>query len=240
MSRHPPLAGGGGGNLGAAYYAALAASRLGISPTDKNFAFDFDEFNKATSTTVQTSWSNSATGTGALATRISGSAGGVHQATTGATAASSMEILGTSILASDVTTKKWHMAWRQKVTTAITAQTRAVSGFANIAFTKTITAGVFGPADTVNFRMQYDATYLAAGSTLDLGVPIDLAYHVFEIYCKGDSKIYARVDEGPELSVTPAANPSDGCYLFGGIINGTDAVARIIERDFVASAFPRT
>jgi hypothetical protein len=231
--------GGGGINPTAAYYQARALSLLGLAAVDKNFLFDFDDFDKAHLTTDQTGWQKAVVGTGTLSTRVSGTRGGVHLASTGATTGGVTDVQNLSVIVSDLSADKWYMAWRQKMTTTVAAATRAHSGFLNIAATRTIQVGVFGASSTVNFRLQYDG--MAAGSFLDLGVAIDQSYHVFEVYGKGEgnNKIYVRTDEGAELSVTAASNPTDGMFLWGEVINGADNVNYAIQRDFCAWLSPR-
>lgn len=237
---YTPIPGGtAGGQLGASYYQGRALQFLGISSSNKNFGFFWDDFTANAATTSSTGWQASPVGTGALSTRVASTKGGMQQITTGATAASFMEIWTNEVLVSDLSAEKWYVVFRQKVTTAVTAQTKAWSGLFNVAGNKSVAAGVFGASSVVNFVWQYDGN--ATGSFLDSGVAIDTAYHVFEAYSKGEgnNKVYVRSDEGAEASVTAAAHPTDGVFILSQITNGTDAVTRTMQRDFTGALFPR-
>lgn len=224
-------------DLAGSYYRALAISRLGLTAGDKAYGFFFDDFDRAGSATAPTGWALSNTGSAAYASQIAGGKGGQARASTGATAGSFAQSFQEAFLISAIGTQKWWTGNMFAVSTAITAQSDASRGLINTASNKSILAGVWGPSSIVNFRLQYDG--IATGTFLDLGVAIDTAYHLFEIYCKGDAKLYARVDEGVELSVTPASNPADSLQLFARVGNGTDAVNRSMDTDFTACLYPR-
>lgn len=223
------------------YYMSLAMSRCGVASGDKAFGFGFEDFDSTASTVITPRRFNGAAGSGAMSTRVANSKGGIVQITTGATAGSLLDMHAYEALIDNLTTQKWWIGHRQAVTTAVTAATTAASGAENVAGTKTIVAGVMGNGGgaATNFSLQYDGSF--ATSFLDLGVAIDTAFHLFEIYSKGESnnKIYVRVDEGSELSVTAASSPTDSVYLVSRMANGGDAVARTMQIDFSACLFPR-
>jgi hypothetical protein len=228
--------GGGGGSPGAAYYLALAASRIGISSTDKNFGFIFEDFDKSSSLTAANGWINGVTGSASLSARVASTKGGVVQLTTSGSAGDRIDITSLEILVSALGTDKWWFAGRFKLTTApFAGQTQAAVGLFN-STGNSISIGEF--AGNVNYRLQYDGA-LPAGSFLDMGVAVDTAFHVGEFYSKGDNKLYTRFDEGSELNVTPSSNPTTGMYMICSVGNGTNAAVQTNQVDFVSCLYPR-
>jgi hypothetical protein len=222
--------------LAQAYYQALALSRLGLSAGDKTYGFYWNDFDRATAIASADGFQGTNAGSGAVTSAATGVRGGIEQNTTGATAGSISDSFAQPRLIGAVGTDKWWFAVRQAVTTAITAQTTACAGIYDFA-AKSVQVGVFGAGSIVNFCLQYDGSF--GGTFQSLGVAIDTSFHVFEIYCKGDSKVYYRVDEGAENSVTPVAPSALSLGIYMSLLNGTDAVARTIQRDFVACLYPR-
>lgn len=222
--------------LADSYYRALAISRLGLTAGDKTYGFFWEDFLQAASNTAPFGWQASTSGSGAHSYVVAGSKGGNIQATTGATANSFADAFATGRLVGAIGTDKWWIGFRMTVTTAVTAQTIASVGFYDAA-SKSVQAGVFGAGSAVNFQVQYDGSF--AGTFASMGVAIDTSAHFFELYCKGDSKVYFRIDEGTEGSVTPAAASANSQYLYWETGNGTDAVTRTAQRDFISCLFPR-
>lgn len=226
--------------LGQAYYKALAISRLGLTAGDKAYGFHWHDFDTAQTSSQPLGWQVAAVGTGTAAIRVAGGKGGLVRIAAGATNGGILNMFSNASLVAAISTDKWWFGVRQAVKTAITAQTVASSGLYDFS-AKTVHIGVFGTSvgggGTTSFTLQYDGD--RAGTFVSTGVAIDTAMHVFEVYCKGDSKIYYRTDEGNEASVTPAAASALAQMLFCTVANGSDNVDRQMDLDFVACLYPR-
>jgi hypothetical protein len=179
-------------------------------------------------------------GTGAGAQQaITDEGGGWHQLTTGATAASAAFALLNSPAARTGGTVPWYCAHRSKLTTAVTAQTKAWAGLQDASFGPTIGAGFFGNLHATNFSVQYDGN--EAGSFVSLGVAADTAAHTFELWTTGDSKLHCTIDFGADLcNVTMASAPTNAMSGARYARNGTDAIARTVRIDWFACMFKRS
>lgn len=214
---------------------------LGLStlPNDANLAEFFDDFLlSAGATTAPPGWVFGNGGTGALAAQVAASGGGLIRTTSGATAGATAALQSTVGLIANISTKKWWMAWRLTVSTAITAQTMAYVGLLNLAANKTVSMGVFGASSIVNFVLQYDGN--ETGSFVSTGVAIDTAAHIIEMWGLGDGKVHARIDGGTDLGATTMSSaPADSVYARSCVRNGTDNVARQLDLDWVHVLAPR-
>jgi hypothetical protein len=226
-----------------AFIQRRAISKIGGSIGGASVvAWFWDDFQwQGASQAVAMGWSQQLVGTGAGATLLNDEGGGVHQLTTGATAASSATAFTNPPLVRNVSTTPFYFATRIKLTTAITAQTIAVSGLINAVLgTKTIAVGAVGALSAVNFVLQYDGL-VPAGSFASFGVALDTNFHTFEVWAVGDGKLHFAIDFGSDLGpVTQAAAPTDSCSPTRQVLNGTDAVTRTIRFDWVAVLSKRT
>jgi hypothetical protein len=227
---------GGGSSPAQTYYQALASSRVGVALTDKNFGFLWDDFDKTNSLTAALGWINGITGSASVSMRVASTKGGIAQLNCSASSGDRIDITSLDILVSALGTDLWWYGGRQKlITTPAAGQTMAAIGLFNSGG-NSIAAGEF--AGNVNYRVQYDGA-MPAGSFIDLGVPVDTNAHFFELYGKGDGKLYARIDEGAEVSATPGSSPSTGMYLICSCANGTNAAVQTNQVDFVSCLYPR-
>ena len=70
-------------------------------------------------------------------------------------------------------------------------------GVMTTSFGRYIVAGVIGFLSTANFFVQYNGQVITSGGVgIDLAVPIDTAYHLFEFWIIGTT-LFARIDGGP-------------------------------------------
>jgi len=201
-----------------------------------NAAWYFDEFNGSVlGNAIAPNWRSTVVSTGAGSFGLVDEAGGVHQLTTGATASSSIIHNTDSPFTRSGGANVWYFAVRQKVTTAVTAQTMLYTGLQNLAATKTFGAGVFGANSAVNFTFQYDGN--ETGTFVSSGVAIDTAYHISEMWCRGDNKIHCSFDLGSAdlcAGATMSAAATDSHAGIRVARNGTDAVARSVRIDYFA------
>jgi hypothetical protein len=203
-------------------------------------SWQFDDMLAGSNTTVPVGWIAALTGTGVdIFSAINDEGSGVSQQSTGATAAGQSTHQTRSPIFRAVGTAAGYFCYRLKVTSAITAQTKAYGGVINVAGNKTIAAGVFGANSTTNFVFQYDG--VETGTFVSTGVAIDTAYHVYELWFTGDGKLHGAIDFGPDLiNATMASAPTDTCTPLRTVANGTDNVARIMRTDYFGSFAART
>jgi hypothetical protein len=207
----------------------------------RNVAPFFDDFwGSVVGNPISPGWRQPApAGTGAGSFVVAGGAGGVHQLTTGATAASSISNVTDSPAIFTVSGAPWYCAHRSKITTAVDAQAIVYGGLQNSAANKTLAAGFFGALSAANFVVQYDGN--EAGSFVDLGVAVDTAFHIFEMWGVGDGKIHCAIDYGADKGgAAMAAAPADYCYAIRMIKNGATAAARTVVGDWFAMVAKRT
>jgi hypothetical protein len=181
-------------------------------------------------------------GSGQFITPIAGSRGGTGKFSTGATAGSFTGGHSNSAFTGTRRTTKYYLAARMRVLTAVDAQARLALGLYDPAQTSPSSMfGVFGTAfggSNANFVLQYDGD--RGGSFVDLGKPIDTAYHIFELYNLGDSVIRCRVDGGTEFSATLTGDDTLVQDFFAWISNGTTAADRSLEVDWALAGAPRS
>lgn len=219
----------------AGIYLARGLALTGL-PNDPSMSWWFDDFTGIDSAQAAP-WTQFNAGSGARLTAVAGTAGGVVRISTGATGASISSASTTAGAVQSEATTKWYAAQRFRVITAIDAVTFAIAGLVNFANTKTLAVGVIGALNAVNFIAQYDGNF--AGSSLNLGVPIDTAFHVFEMYCLGDSVIRARIDGGAEVSAVQSAAPTDSLFQNFQVRNQGTAANRALEMDWFLSMTAR-
>lgn len=219
-------------------YLARGQSLAGLG---QDVAYDWQDFTATTSSLAAgVPWQAGGVGTGAVALNpnVVGYRGGIMRITSGATAASLMRVYGNTTNVAHNGTDRWYVACRMKVQTAITAQSTVYCGLFGSLGNATVGVGVFGASSTVNFVVQYDG--FETGTFLSTGVPIDTNFHVFELYVQGDSKVRCRVDGGNEINATMAGAAADAHAQIFGVKNGTDAVARNMDVDWMLIAAKRT
>jgi hypothetical protein len=160
-----------------------------------------------------------------------GSGGGVLQMTTGATAGSTSQWTSVAGIVSNISTARWYFAARFKVVTTPDAVSTEILGLLNFAANKTIGLGVVGALDSAHFIIQYDGNL--TGSKLSLGVSVDTALHVFEMWGTGSAVVNASIDGGTPVQVTQAAAPADALQALLVVKNGTTAAAQTMQTDWV-------
>lgn len=205
--------------------------------TPANGAWWWEDFNGTTSgaTGVPTNWRVVLVGTGATSYALTDEAGGVIQMASGATAASSVNEFTDSPMVRATGTGVWYMAHRSKITTAVTAATVAYVGLFNAGSTRTLTSGFFGGLNATNFVVQYDGN--ESGSSVNLGVAVDTAYHIFEEWGVGDGKLHCSIDLSSTdvcAGLTMASPATDSHSVIRTVKNGADAVNRAIRTDWIA------
>jgi hypothetical protein len=211
-----------------ATYLARSELLAGLAPTDP---FLFDDFTLESIATAAANW-QTVVSAGSINTSASALRGGAATLATTAAANAFAGLLSIGALTGPRKTSKWYCAFRMAVTTAIDAQAQAACGLHDVAGAgQTTLVGVFGAGSIVNFCAQYDGN--RAGSFLNLGVPIDTNFHVFEMYCKGDGVLRVIVDGGTEITVTPANVIAGASDLHPWVANGTTAAIRSANFDWV-------
>jgi hypothetical protein len=204
----------------------------------QNVAWLWDDFTgNQNSTALPAFWNSSNTGSAADSLQgIGDEGGGVQQITTGATAASRADRLTNAPMVQNANTKPWYFAVRMKITTAVTAQTKLYAGLLDASVgAQAITAGFHGSLHATNLVVQYDGS--EAGSIVNLGVAADTAFHVYEVWGRGDSKLHCSIDLSSTdicAGVTMATGITTSGSLRREAVNGTDAVARSVRFDYIA------
>jgi hypothetical protein len=139
---------------------------------------------------------------------------------------------GTTV--SNTKTKRWGIAVRFAILTTVDDQAGVGFGMRDVSGgSESIILGYGGAgAGGGNYHIQYDGDIQAsAGSRLSLGLATDLLYHIGEMWCLGDNKIYGRIDGGAVASVTPT-NALTSATLYRLAMNGTTAANRKIAFDW--------
>lgn len=222
-----------------AFMQVRALSKIGSAiGGPQNVAWFFDDFiGNQNSTALPAFWNTSNTGSATDALQsLNDEGGGVVQVTTGATANSRADRLMNSPMVRNPQTTAWYLAFRQKITTAVTAQTRIYTGILDASVGSiNIAAGFFGSLSAANFVVQYDGG--ETGSFVDLAVAVDTAYHTFEMWGgTGDNKLHCSIDLSSvdKCNVTLLAAPTISMSGRREAFNGTDAVARTVRHDWFA------
>lgn len=220
-----------------AIYTRLGLAMSGLA-NDASLGDLWDDFDKAASASVIPGWFRSNAGTGATATQVAGSAAGLVQFSTGVGANSREDWHALVGAIANVSTSRWYVAARLKVATAADAQAIVGFGLVNLAFTKTIIAGIAGGLDVAHFTVQYDGNF-GAGSSLSLVTAPDTNIHVVELAGRADGKVYARLDGGTIVSATMAAAPADSMYPIFTTRNGAAGNVATQQVDWALGLFAR-
>jgi len=241
VSRHPPIAGGGSAGTEGTDF-------VGLSPTAFKYLYRGTSFTGLSASEVGwfyedwvlpsfagfqgAPWQTASTGSGTFALNSAGEKGGVIELKTGGVG--SYRVSSLTPIVSNISTDKWYVATRFK--TSAVPDSRSYVGLRNLATTKTVAVGLFEGIEATNFCIQYDGDQ--TGSALSLATAQDASYHVFEMYGKGDGKVYGRIDGGAEVNATMSAAPTDSCFLTAQINEGTSG-AKSMFWDWVIAVFPR-
>lgn len=219
-----------GGSNAASQRTVRAAQLTGISTSLLTcFREDFAIHPSGAAAGVYTSF---ASGSGTLAPSVN-TIGGRSDVSSGATA-NSFYILATQpTLFGPPASNRLYFGARVAVTTAIDAQTFAITGLQVSGFGADVAIGVCGSNSTTNFVLQYDSLD-CLGTFLSTGQAINTSFHVFELWTVADGKYHAAVD-GIEISgspVTPASPPATQLKMMADVRNGTTATNRNMQIDW--------
>jgi hypothetical protein len=173
--------------------------------------------------------SASVSGSGAGDSKVAGTSGGVMFIESGATASSFVEVYGNASAIYKIDNSLWYIAFRMRLTTTPDAQAKLVNGIWNISGTKTAVIGAVGNLDTSHFVLQHSGNL--AGTDVDLA-SLDTNWHTFELYGLADGKVYATIDGGAAVSGTYSSPPTDACYSYMRVSNGTTAANQHMELDW--------
>jgi hypothetical protein len=163
-------------------------------------------------------------------------AGGWYQLASGTTAASTATRSPLHPLVGNPLTKNWYFAVRGKIVTVPDAQALNVWGLIDDG-SDTITLGSIGADSTADFVLSYNGA-LGAGSHISLGIPLDTAIHVFEMWSNEDGVLKARMDGGLLKTVNLTTASAYGS-LFMRAGNGTTAAAQTTQTDWVVCVAER-
>lgn len=232
MPRIPPIPNQQFGALTSARGLARGLSLAGITGET---SWDFEDFTAADSGSVpRIPWTSAIAGSATVNTAPAGQTyrGGLFRYTTGATAGSVYKVRSATYNIRQCGTDKWYVFARFAIKTAVSAQTIAGIGLYDDGTGNTCLIGVLGWNSTTLYGIQCD-NVPTAGTVANTGTSIDTNLHVFELYNKGDSVLRGRIDYGAETSVTQtnAAALIWEQHIF--IRNGTDAVTRDMDIDFI-------
>lgn len=212
-------------------YLQRGQAFAGLGP---DTSYLWQEFNASSSSGGAFDWFQAGVNSGSLVTNLDGVKGGVFRLSTGAGAASSETIDSRASVVAGQGTDTWYVAVRFRIQTAVTAQTVAGAGLRDsLTSVKTIQAGFFGALNGSNFGVQHSGT-VGAGSFLNFSVAVDTNFHVAEIYVRaGDGTVRARLDGGAEVSAALSSPPTSSSEAYVVIQNGTDAVNRNLDLDWM-------
>jgi hypothetical protein len=216
--------------------AAQLARAVLLAGLSADCATFFEEFGLTTGANAAPGWTVSLGGTATWNELVNNTKGGVGVLSTGATANSLGQLLSNACLVGPTKTDRWYVAFRMAVTTAIDAQTKAACGLQDVSGGgRTLLVGVFGPASTVNFQVQFDGD--KTGTFLDTAKAIDTGIHTFELYGLADGKVRCRIDGGAEVVSGVMVNDmSTGNDANPLITNGTTAANRSLQLDWIFMA----
>jgi hypothetical protein len=220
-------------------YRARALAALSLSAGDVTVVDLFDDFvNQSMQSTAPTGWTSTLAGSGAVGAPVTGLGGGLIRVDSGATAGSTAEVSSNSQLPGNLTTTPWFLAVRMRLAFTPNADSAAGVGWRNEAANKTIQVGNLSALNPTNYIVQYDGNQ--GGSALDLGLALDLTFHIFEFWTLGDGTLRARADGGTTVTAAMVSAPAD----FGRILvrsrNNGSAAARPFDVDWVFSMTKRS
>jgi hypothetical protein len=181
-------------------------------------------------------WTATIVGTGTISATTSGFRH-TWRIGSGATGSSTAQLRGGGNDVASTSTDRFYVVSRFKVATAITAQTMAYVGLWDSGASNSVTMGVIGALNTTNFIVQHSG--MEGGSSIDLGVAINTNFHVFEAWGRGTTQLCGRVDNA---AVVCGTQSSAGTNMMPVVVvrNGTDAVARNLDVDWLLLATGRT
>jgi hypothetical protein len=219
-------------------YSERALGFLGVAANSPTLGEDFDDFCRTGPSSVPANWTTAHAGTGgSYAIAGVGAGGGLVRLGTGATAGSQAIYTNTTGAIPNVATTKWYIAWRFRIPTTPDAQTKVFVGLFNQATTKTISVGFFPALHAANFVLQYDGSI--TGTALNLGVPVDTAFHVAEMYGTGSTTLNVVFDGVAKAPVVMASPPTDSVGPSWGVLNGTTPAAQQVDADYYYAQFVR-
>jgi hypothetical protein len=218
-----------------ANYLARAISIGGLAA---DFGYLWSDFELQAATTTPLGWGGAGTGgAGSVSLVPAGSACGIARYSSGATASGFAVQQTFQGIISNVSTSKGYMATRFRLNTTPDANSTLMVGLINAAGNATIAPGFFGGLSSANFVVQHGG--LITGSFINLGVAKDTAFHIFEVYFKGDGKLYARIDGGTEFNATLSSPPSDFMSALIEARNGGTAANQSLDVDWLLIAGQR-
>lgn len=210
-----------------------AIALAGMTPGD---LFEFHDDLPLSTSTTPPGWQSGIAGSGVTASPLTAATpqpnAGEFLFSTGATANSVSELYGNVRVLDAAATRRWYVAARFRLHTAVDAQARMVAGLVAAGGGGSIVVGGLGGGSIANFCLGYDAAYTGALTYVDLGVAIDTARHLFEVYGKADGKIYCRVDNGSEFGGYTMASPLLRGYMLWSARNGTTPANREMTADY--------
>jgi hypothetical protein len=213
-------------------YSAIAAGLLGTS----RLAVLFDHFQQANNGAAQPAmYTASNVGTGAIAMTVAGetTGQGYMQLSTGATAASQAAVINAATV-NYPQSRPWYMATRFRLTTVPDAQAQLGIYTSDTSTFRTIGAFACPAIRAANFCLQHSGAL--AGSSIDLGVPFDTAYHVVEWWGNGGTALNARIDGAAALSAVMTLLGTAAGQVAAIAKNGTTAANQSVIIDWLLSA----
>lgn len=230
MPRLPNIKGALNTTLGTCLERAQAMAQIG------KMAYFWDDFDYETAAAALPKWVQIQSGTGNYAAGGGDNIGWWMTLASGATAASTVQPGGGNPFITNSTTKKWYIAARFAVATAIDAQAVVGCGFDDS--TNSVMMGVTGSLSTVNFVIQHSG--LRGGTALSYGVAIDTSTHIFEAWGVGTTAIAGRIDGGAVVSGTQSVAVATNPYQRMYVGNGTTAANRAMHIDWFFNATERS
>lgn len=230
--------GGSGGAEDASTRSTLVRAGLLASGITADYGVFWDDMQWNNAANLD-GWFPNVVGTGSFAVNSAAFVGGLYRLTSGATASSVYRQMSLFSTIGPPGTSRWYMAWRMRLQTVPDAQTACGVGMWNTANDKTIMIGAYGAGSTSNFVVQYDGNN--AGTFASTGVPLDTAFHVFELWGVGDGKVHSRVDGvGTDVNATLVSPATQACFPMMQAANGSTAAAQVEDVDYCLALHGRT
>ena len=206
------------------FHSVLAAAKEALGPLKLHYIWD-DMDGDPTSYGNSTRWNPAAGWTNSGSAVAGDDAGGSIIFSSGATGTSIAGLAPANAIGGAPLAKRWYMHAKAKVPTTPDAVSVLGIGFTD--GTNTAVVGVIGALSTTGFVLQHSAALATTKS--DLGVTVDTAYHIFEMWGNGsgDGKIFARMDAGVVISVVPTVTYSKQRLLVTSRNAGTAADQRL-------------